>query len=100
MIDVIGLIFPPASDEPIWPGADPLPSAEPLSGWHVNVTPAYLADRPELEPFVVTPETMNRVWAGDDPEAPTMTVALRFADEEAAAGYLPPEPAPEPLDPT
>lgn len=97
MIDVIGLIFPPVSDEPVWPGSDPLPSAEPVPGWHVNVTPDYLAERPELETFVVTPATLNRVWAGDDPEDPTMTIALRFADEAEAATVLDlPPPASDP----
>lgn len=97
MIDVIGLIFPPVSDEPVWPGSDLEPSAEPVPGWHVNATPDYLAERPELEPFVVTPATLSRVWAGDDPAAPTMTVPLRFADADEASEYLPPPP--EPSDP-
>lgn len=97
MIDVIGLIFPPVSTEPVSPGSDPLPGAEPVPGWHVNVTPDYLAERPDLHPFVVTPTILNRVWAGDDPEEPTMTVALRFADEAEAATVLElPPPASEP----
>lgn len=50
-------------------------------GWHVNVTRRGLRARPDLEPFVVEPATLLRVWAGDDPGEPNVTVALRFGSE-------------------
>jgi hypothetical protein len=59
-----------------------------LTGWHVNVTPDEVT--PELEPFVVTPSRLRRVWAGDDPVGPEITVALRFADEAEALTFFPP----------
>jgi len=62
---------------------------EPLTGWHVNVTPDMVTA--ELEPFVVTPSRLRRVWAGDDPVEPEITVALRFADEAEALSFFPPE---------
>ena len=59
-----------------------------VPGYHVNTTVADLAEHPELEPFVVVPSTMRRVWAGDDPENPQWTVALKFADEAEARAVL------------
>lgn len=59
-----------------------------LPGWHVNITRAGLAARPDLEPFVVTPATLRRVWAGDDPAAPQITVALRFMTEAEGRAAL------------
>ena len=53
-----------------------------VPGYHVNTTVADLAEHPELEPFVVVPSTLRRVWAGDDPENPQWTVALKFESEE------------------
>lgn len=73
MIDIIGHLFDPPAEE----GGEPVL----LDGWHVNTTPEHLAAHPELGPFVITPTVLRRVWAGDDPEAPVMTVALQFADE-------------------
>lgn len=66
-------------------------SGEPnlLSGWHANITPADLT--PELEPYVVTPSRLRRVWAGDDPTNPVLTVALRFADEDEGRAFFPEE---------
>lgn len=63
-----------------------------IPGWHVNTTPEGLAAFPALAPFVVSPDPtrLRRVWAGDDPENPTLTVALRFADEAEALSALPP----------
>lgn len=61
---------------------------QPVPGYHVNTTTADLAEHPELEPFVVTPSTMRRVWAGDDPENPQWTVALKFEDEAEARKVL------------
>ncbi len=83
-LDVIGLLF----DPPIVEGSEPVP----LAGWHVNTTPAGLAARPELSVYVVTPNHLRRVWAGDDPEAPEWTVALRFPDQEMADSVLFPTP--------
>lgn len=60
-------------------------------GVHVNITPAGLADHPELARFVVQPTRYRRVWAGDNPEAPERTVALWFEDEAQAAAALGPE---------
>lgn len=87
MIDVIGLIYPRATLAQGWKDGDAIPQAEPLDGWHVNVTPELLESRPELLPFVVVPARLRRVWSGDDPTAPTQTVALRFFDEVEAAIY-------------
>ena len=83
MIDIIGIIY----DAPAEEGGEPVA----LSGWHVNTTPEYMAEHPELEPFVVTPSHLRRVWAGDDPVNPVSTVALKFADEAEALSVLPSE---------
>lgn len=80
MIDIIGIIY----DTPTEEGGEPVA----LTGWHVNVTPEYMAEHPELEPFVVTPSHLRRVWAGDDPVNPVSTVALRFVDEAEALGMI------------
>ena len=68
---------------PIYGGDETL-----LVGWHVNTTPAGLAARPDLAPYVVTPSQLRRVWSGDDPLNPTATVALRFTDEAEAVAVL------------
>ena len=65
------------------------------AGWRVNVTLDALADAPELAAFVVEPARLDRVWAGDDPEAPTQTVALWFESEAAAEAMLGPSAAEE-----
>jgi hypothetical protein len=77
--DIIGTLYDPPAEEGGEPGL--------LAGWHVNITPDALS--PELEPYVVTPSRLRRVWAGDDPEAPVLTVALRFADEAEALTFFP-----------
>ena len=59
-----------------------------VPGYHVNTTVADLAEHPELEQFVVQPSALRRVWAGDDPENPQWTVALKFADEAEARAVL------------
>lgn len=91
MIDIIGLLYTPG----VYGPPDPVTFARAeitppilLDGWHVNTTPDYLADHPELEQFVVSPSTLRRVWAGDDPQNPTQTVAMRFADETEARGFV------------
>lgn len=57
-------------------------------GVHYTTDEATMAARPELEPFRVTPAHLQNVWAGDNPEAPTWTVPLRFPDELTAAVFL------------
>lgn len=79
-LDIIGRIF----DPPLVEGDAPVP----LGGRHVNTTPAGLAARPDLAPYVVTPNRLRRVWAGDDAAHPTMTVALRFTDEAEVRDVL------------
>lgn len=79
-IDIIGLMFDPPLEE----GGEPIP----LTGWHINTTPAGLIKRPDLAAYVVTPSRLRRVWAGDDPVNPISTVALRFADEAEALALL------------
>ena len=80
LIDRIGLLFEPPTQE----GGEPVA----LAGWHANTTQEVLTARPELEPFVVTPTRLRRVWAGDVATDPVITVALRLADEAEAADLL------------
>lgn len=83
-LDVIGPLFDPPAVE----GGAPVE----LAGWHVNATLAGMAERPDLDGFVVTPSRMRRVWAGDDAVTPILTVALRFVDTaEADVALTPPE---------
>lgn len=56
----------------------------PAPGVHYNTTPSDLAAHPALQPYVVAPSLLQRIWAGDDPAAPTMTVALVFPDQATA----------------
>lgn len=85
MIDIIGTIVEPGTYDA--EGAEITPPVA-LPGWHVNTTPEYMAEHPELEPFVVTPSHLRRVWAGDDPVNPVSTVALRFVDEAEAIDVI------------
>ncbi|MFN3352541.1 MAG: hypothetical protein ACK4Z5_02940 [Brevundimonas sp.] len=78
--DVIGTLFDAGGDDEA-----ELPA---VPGWHVNITTEGLAARPDLEALVVSPATLRRVWAGDDPATPVVTVALRFADQAAAEAAL------------
>ena len=80
MIDIIGALYSPPAD----------PADEPvrLWGFHVNVTPEVIEARPDLAAKVHQPATLRRVWCGDDPAAPTMTVPLRFNGENAAREAL------------
>lgn len=87
-VDVIGRLWGPrVIPEGHQPG-DPVPDAAPLWGFHVNVTPDLLEARPELVARVIHPVNLRRVWAGDDPAAPSLTVALRFNGENAAREAL------------
>lgn len=85
MFDIIGPLVIPAE----YDGDNVLTHAEVvLPGWHVNTTPEAIAQRPDLEPYVVTPSAMRRVWAEDDPANPVSTVALRFASEAEAVARI------------
>ncbi len=85
MFDVIGVLRRDA----VYDADNVLTHAEVIyPGFHVNATPEVLASRPDLEPFVVKPGLMQRVMHGDDPANPTMTVALRFADEDEAIAMI------------
>jgi hypothetical protein len=66
---------------------DPIGAIE-GEGWHANITRRGLRERPDLEPFVIQPATLRRVWAGDDPEEPNVTVALRFESEAEGVAAL------------
>ena len=80
MIDIIGIIYDPPTEE----GGESVA----LFGWHINITKEYLDEHPELEPFVVVPSALRRVWAGDDPQNPTTTVALKFDSEAISLEYI------------
>ena len=82
MIDIIGPLYEPHQTDPEAP-------ATLIPGFHVNVTADYFSDHPELAAFVVEPSPLRRVWAGDDPVNPVVTVPLRFDSEEQALKYLP-----------
>lgn len=78
MIDVIGALYDlPTAGEPVR-----------LWGFHINITAACLEARPDLSPRAIHPPALRRVWAGDDPVAPSVTVALRFNGESAAREAL------------
>ena len=79
-------ILIPTYGEPDQDGVRPVTGYVP--GYHVNTTTADLAEHPELEAFRVFPSQMRRVFAGDDPENPQWTVALKFADEAEARKVL------------
>ncbi len=60
------------------------------SGVHYNVAASALTEG--MAPYKVIPSVMQNVWAGDDPEAPEWTVALRFPDQATADSVLFPTP--------
>jgi len=74
----------PILSEPDKDGMQTLLGYEP--GYHVNIALQGLT--PELEKFRVFPSQLRRVFAGDSPEKPAWTVALRFADEAEAIKVL------------
>jgi hypothetical protein len=78
--DIIGTLYDPPAIE----GGEPVS----LPGWHVNVTRRVMIQRPALEAWRVEPETLRRVWAGDDPDDPTVTVALKFDSEAEGRAAL------------
>jgi hypothetical protein len=55
-----------------------------------NATPELLDEYPALAAYQVNPSPLERVWAGDDPADPTLTVALRFDTAEEAGTALAP----------
>ena len=60
-IDVIGTLYTPGEQDE---AGSELVAPEPLPGWHVNFRILDGSELPpELEPFVVHPETPARVWA-------------------------------------
>jgi hypothetical protein len=61
---------------------------DPLGRPRWNTNPTFLAEHPELQPFVVHPAVYERTWQGDDEDAPAYTVALRFDTPEAEAAAL------------
>lgn len=83
---------------PLTTGTDPETGQEIVTAWrpeyHVNLptwpqTPdEFFADHPGLAAYRVEPDTLCRIFAGDDPVAQTMTGALRFTDEAEARGVL------------
>lgn len=77
MIDIIGILY----DQP-----DPEVAPFELPGWHVNITPDVMQDK--LKPYLVEPSPLRRVWAGDDPGNPLLTVPLKFESEEQAIEVL------------
>ena len=83
-IDVIGPLIVPATYDA---EGNELTPAKTLPGYHVNVTPDEMT--PELEAYRVEPSPLRRVWAGDSRWNPTITVALRFADEAEFRAYFP-----------
>jgi len=80
--DVIGVLY--HDPDPANPDAPPVA----YPGWRVNITTQGLAMRPDLAAYVVTPSRLRRVWAGDDPTDPEVTVALSFASEAEAQTAL------------
>ena len=79
-LDIIGTLYRTQTD--------PETPPEPLTGWHVNTTEAGLIANPDLVAFVITPSRLRRVWAGDDPVDPDLTVTLRFDSEAQARAVL------------
>ena len=80
-IDIIGTLSTIDATDPL------NPTVTTLSGFHVNITPDELTEA--LEPFVVVPSKLKRVWAGDGPENPQYTVCLKFADEAEFTAIMP-----------
>lgn len=79
-VEIIGALYDPPPEE----GGTPVR----LWGYHVNVTPDVLERNAHLASAVQTPSLMRRVWAGDDPASPVLTIPLRFNGEAAALAAL------------
>ena len=79
--DIIGIIYSPTGVMLKDEEGNEYPQMEAIDGYHVNTLPP-LADG--LEPYVVAPSTLSRVFAGRDD-----TVALKFSsrDEWLKQGY-------------
>ena len=57
----------------------------PAEGAHYNIDRArYDANAELLAPYHVEPSSLQRVYAGDDPNAAQWTIALRFPDQKTA----------------
>ena len=76
-IDVIGDLY--RDDAEYGPEGDVIKAPTKRDGFHVNVTPDEVNEN--RAPFVVNPPVLIRVWSGDDPADPKITVPLRFASE-------------------
>lgn len=57
-------------------------------GYRLNMLRPDYEARPDLAPWRVEPERLARVFAGDDPENPTLTIALEFPGEAEAVEVL------------
>lgn len=53
-------------------------------GWHVDIYAEGLAERNDLEPYVVTPATRHHIFSGREAD----TVALKFPDEATGRAAL------------
>lgn len=49
---------------------------------------AFFVAHPDLIPYRVDPDRLQRIYAGDDPENPSLTAALRFDTEAEARSVL------------
>lgn len=95
-VDVIGVLHRKVMVPEGWMPGEPLLEVAALTGWHVNTRPEIVDARPELEPFVVTPNNPRVLWQGGE------TVALRFADEAEFDAVMGPDarpPAPVTIGP-
>lgn len=80
--DIIEITAPPVRD------ADGQPTGAVQPGYRLNTTHPIFDAVPAIAPYRVTPAHMLDVWAGDDPNAPTITVALLFPDQATAQAVL------------
>ena len=80
--DLIGTIYKPTGTMLKDSEGNDYPEMAAVDGYHVNTLPSELDDT--LTPFIVTPSTPSRLFAGRDD-----TVCLKFANREAwlSLGY-------------
>lgn len=79
--DIIGTLTDPGTYDA--EGAEIIPPVT-HPGWHVNILTEGLAERPDLEPYVVMPSHLRRVFMGREAD----TVALVFEDEATGRAVL------------
>ena len=81
MFDIIGTIYKPTGLMITDSDGAEYPETAPVDGYHVNVLTEELTEL--LQPYVVTPKTLVRVFAGAN------TTALKFSnrDEWLALGF-------------